>query len=82
MLAAIQRGWLSLRFQLRCAAIYNKRGAVRGSVCACYDGLPAGLDSRLPASCRGSSGEADHAKPENLDSGPQVPFNLLWIVFG
>ena len=33
--------------------------------------------SRLPASCRGNSGEADDAKPENLDSGPQVSFNLL-----
>ena len=25
----------------------------------------------------GNSGEADDAKPENLDSGPQVSFNLL-----
>jgi hypothetical protein len=48
-------------------------------VCACYGGLPAGLDSRLPASCRGNSGEADYAKPENLDSGPQVSFNLLCV---
>ena len=51
-------------------------------MCACYGGLPAGLDSRLPASCRGNSGEADYAKPENLDSGPQVLLNLLWIVLG
>ena len=48
-------------------------------MCACYGGLPAGLDSRLPASCRGNSGEADDAKPENLDSGPQVSFNLLCV---
>ena len=48
---------------------------------ACYGGFPAGLDSRLPASCRGNSGEADYAEPENLDSGPQVSFNLLcrWL---
>ena len=48
-------------------------------MCACYGGLPAGLDSHLPASCRGNSGEADDAKPENLDSGPQVSFNLLCV---
>ena len=48
-------------------------------MCACYGGLPAGLDSRLPASCRGNSGEADYAEPENLDSGPQVSFNLLCV---
>ena len=46
-------------------------------MCACYGGLTVGLDSRLPASCRGSSGEADYAKPDDLDSGPQVSFNLL-----
>ena len=51
-------------------------------MCACYGGLPAGLDSRLPASCRGNSGEADDAEPENLDSGPQVSFNLLCRWFG
>jgi len=49
-------------------------------VCACYGELTAGLDSRLPASCRGNSGEADDAEPEDLDSGPQVLLNLLWIV--
>ena len=27
----------------------------------------------------GNSGEADYAKPENLDSGPQVSFNLLCV---
>ena len=49
-------------------------------MCACYGELTAGLDSRLPASCRGNSGEADDAEPEDLDSGPQVLLNLLWIV--
>ena len=34
-------------------------------------------DSRLPAECRGSTGEADDAEPESLDSGPQVLLNLL-----
>jgi hypothetical protein len=34
-------------------------------------------DSRLPAECRGNTGEADDAEPENLDSGPQVLSNLL-----
>ena len=51
-------------------------------MCACYGGLTVGLDSRLPASCRGSSGEAGDAKPENLDSGPQVLLNLPWIFLG
>ena len=51
-------------------------------MCACYGELTAGLDSRLPASCRGNSGEADDAEPENLDSGPQVLLNLLWAVLG
>jgi hypothetical protein len=46
-------------------------GAAREGVCACYGGLTAGLDSRPPASYRGNSGEADGAKPENLDSGHQ-----------
>ena len=36
-------------------------------------------DSRLPAECRGSTGEADDAEPENLDSGPQVLLNLLCV---
>jgi hypothetical protein len=54
--------------------------AAREIVCACYGELTAGLDSRLPASCRGNSGEADDAEPEDLDSGPQVLLNLLWIV--
>jgi hypothetical protein len=36
-------------------------------------------DSRLPAVCRGNSGEAGDAEPENLDSGPQVSFNLLCV---
>ena len=51
-------------------------------MCLLRGGLPAGLDSRLPASCRGNSGEADYAKPENLDSGPHVSFNLLCRWFG
>ena len=38
-------------------------------------------DSRLPAECRGSTGEADDAEPESLDSGPQVLFNLLSVRF-
>ena len=37
------------------------------------------LTSRIPAECRSNSGEADYAKPENLDSGPQVSFNLLCV---
>ena len=36
-------------------------------------------DSRLPAVCRGNTGEADDAEPENLDSGPQVLLNLLCV---
>jgi len=44
--------------------------------------LTAEVDSRLPAVCRGNTGEADDAEPENLDSGPQVLLNLPWVVFG
>ena len=36
-------------------------------------------DSRLPAECRGNTGEADDAEPESLDSGPQVLLNLLRV---
>ena len=36
-------------------------------------------DSRLPAECRGNTGEADDAEPESLDSGPQVLLNLLCV---
>jgi len=43
-------------------------------VCACYGGLTAGLDSRLPASCRGNSGEADDAKPEKSGFRPTGVF--------
>ena len=43
----------------------------------CYGELTAEVDSRLPAVCRGNTGEADDAEPESLDSGPQVLLNLL-----
>jgi hypothetical protein len=33
-------------------------------VCACYGGLTAEVDSRLPAKCRGNTGEADDAESE------------------
>jgi hypothetical protein len=59
--------------------VVYKNCAARGVVCACYGGLTVGLDSRLPASCRGNSGEADDAEPESLDSGPQVSSNLLFF---
>ena len=39
----------------------------------------AEVDSRLPAECRGNTGEADDAEPESLDSGPQVLLNLLCV---
>ena len=51
-------------------------------VCACIGELTAEVDSRLPAECRGNTGEVDDAEPESLDSGPQVLLNLPWIVFG
>ena len=44
--------------------------------------LTAEVDSRLPAECRGNTGEADDAEPENLDSGPQVLLNLPLIGLG
>ena len=44
--------------------------------------LPRLTVRRLPAECRGNTGEADDAEPESLDSGPQVLLNLPWIVFG
>ena len=47
-----------------------------------YGELTAEVDSRLPAVCRGNTGEADDAEPENLDSGPKVLLNLPWVVFG
>ena len=51
-------------------------------MCACYGELTAEVDSRLPAECRGNTGEADDAEPENLDSGPQVLLNLPLIGLG
>jgi hypothetical protein len=64
----------------KCCYLY-KYGTAREIVCACYGGLTVGLDSRHPASCRGNSGEAGDAKPENLDSGPKVSFNLLFTTY-
>ena len=64
----------------KCCYLY-KYGTAREIVCACYGGLTVGLYSRHPASCRGNSGEAGDAKPENLDSGPKVSFNLLFTTY-